>query len=89
MGYKIELCDNQKFVCFTKQSDTIRLQIFMMINVDTYVTWFETNQTKEIYRQMKAIEESHPGMIKAGKQLGSNIGMISDGADDDQNSDKV
>lgn len=70
MGYSIDLCANRKFVCFSQESENLRLEIYIMLNDDTYEEYYKDKSTKAYKLQLDQIAISHPHLANNGQNVG-------------------
>ena len=70
MDYNIDLCADRKFVCFSRESETLRLEVYIMLNEDTYEEYYKDKSIKAYQKSLDQLAVSHPHIVKGTQNIG-------------------
>lgn len=73
--YTLDLCENRKFVCFTRNSDNFRLEIYLILNEDNYEEWYKDKATKSYEKELDKLAISHPNIVKGNRNIGGRASV--------------
>lgn len=73
LGYSIDPCGDRKFVCFSKETAKLRLEVYIMLNEDSYEEWYKNKSTKAYKQQLDQLALSHPHIVKDNQNVGCKM----------------